>query len=227
MSETEAGPGTPRREPLSRERIIRAAVRVMDQEGLEAVTMRRLGRELGVEAMSLYNHVRGKEDILAGLVDAVMGELEIPEGGGDWVERLRGAARSFRAVLHRHPNILPLFAEHLDMASLPNVLRAVEAALGILRGARLSEVETVHAYRTLVGYVMGYVTQEVGGLFAEHPHPATGSAPAAALASTYPVLAQLLPHLERCDPDEDFEFGLDAILTGLRAKLHRRPSAAT
>jgi AcrR family transcriptional regulator len=69
---------TLRREPLTRERIIEAAMRLMDKEGLEAVTMRRIGRELGVEAMSLYNHVADKEDILSGVVEAVMGEYEFP-----------------------------------------------------------------------------------------------------------------------------------------------------
>src|SRR6478672_6853055 len=84
--------------PLTRQRIIRAALRVMDEEGLEAVTMRRIGRELGVEAMSLYNHVRDKEDIFDGITETVLGGLRVPTAD-DWAESARLTAREFRRVL--------------------------------------------------------------------------------------------------------------------------------
>src|SRR5439155_9252124 len=98
------------RQPLTRQRIIRAALRVMDEDGLEAVTMRRIGRELGVEAMSLYNHVRDKEDILDSISEAVLGEFRVPEAD-DWSDGLRQAAREYRRLLHAHPNVVTLMTE--------------------------------------------------------------------------------------------------------------------
>src|SRR5437867_10194051 len=91
----------PRREALTRERIIRAALRIMDEEGLEAVSMRRIGRELGVEAMSLYNHVRDKEDILDSICELVLSEFRIPNADG-WTEGARLAAREYRRLLLAH-----------------------------------------------------------------------------------------------------------------------------
>src|SRR5437870_5886259 len=88
---------------LSRKRILRAALQVMDQEGLEAVTMRRLGRELGVEAMSLYNHVKDKEAILEGILEVVMAEFEFPEETGDWEADVRAGARAWRRLMIAHP----------------------------------------------------------------------------------------------------------------------------
>src|ERR671914_3064048 len=98
------------REPLSRERIIRASLRLMDEEGLDAVTMRRLGRELGVEAMSLYNHVRDKDDVLAGIVEMVMSEFDPPASRGDWHEDAKNAAREWRRMLSLHPHVMTLMA---------------------------------------------------------------------------------------------------------------------
>src|SRR5512134_389303 len=95
----------PRREPLTRERVIEAALRIMDAEGLEAVTMRRIGRELGVEAMSLYNHVRDKDDILDGISDAVMSQFEMPSATKDWSKDARAMAREWRRLLGLHPGV--------------------------------------------------------------------------------------------------------------------------
>ena len=99
------------REPLTRERIVEAALRLMDAEGLDAVTMRRIGRELGVEAMSLYNHVEDKEDILDGICELVMSEFAFPEPAEDWAESCRRAARSWRQLLKDHPDVMRLFDE--------------------------------------------------------------------------------------------------------------------
>ena len=97
---------TKERERLTRERIIAAALRVMDTDGLEAVSMRRIAREVGVEAMSLYHHVRDKEDVLDGICEAVMREFEYPDGAGDISERLRAGARSYRRILQAHPDVV-------------------------------------------------------------------------------------------------------------------------
>src|ERR671911_311150 len=99
------------RAPLTRRRILEAAVRIMDADGLDAVTMRRLGRELGVEAMSLYNHVQDKDDILEGVTERVMNEFEFPPSAGHWAEDARAMSREWRRLLGLHPSVCQLLAE--------------------------------------------------------------------------------------------------------------------
>ena len=100
---TESGPAAAPRAPLSKERVLRTAVDLADRGGSEAVSMRKLGQELGVDAMSLYHHVRSKDDILDGIVDAVVGEIELTPAGGDWSTALRRQVMAARRVMLRHP----------------------------------------------------------------------------------------------------------------------------
>src|SRR5881392_2982848 len=99
------------RVPLTRQRITDAALRLMDAEGLDAVSMRRVAREVGVEAMSLYNHVRDKDDLLQGVCERIMSSYELPTGGGDWLDRAKAGAREWRRLLQAHPDVMRLFAE--------------------------------------------------------------------------------------------------------------------
>ena len=123
-TKTELTEEAPPRERLSRDRIIEAALRVMDGEGLEAVTMRRIGRELGVEAMSLYNHVEDKDDILEGVTERVMNEFEFPPSTGDWASDAREMAREWRRLLGLHPSVCQLLAErHKPLEGLPRTER--------------------------------------------------------------------------------------------------------
>lgn len=211
------------REPLTRRRVLEAAVALMDREGLEAVTMRRLGRELGVEAMSLYNHVESKEDLLAGMLDLVLSEFELPDdAGGDWVDRVRSLARAFRRLLHRHPGLIRLLAdEHEGTGPSPEALRPVEVALATLREAGLSEEATVHAYRALVGFTLGSVLLELGGFMSDASRERTAWAESLRRVAPerLPTFVAMLPFLLHCDPDREFEFGLDVLLGGLRARL--------
>src|SRR5215831_2959266 len=103
----EEGAGRPRRQPLTRQRIVRAALGIMDEEGLQAVTMRRIGRALGVEAMSLYNHVRDKEEILDSICEEVLSEFQVPDAG-DWREAIRAGAGEYRRLLLAHPRVITL-----------------------------------------------------------------------------------------------------------------------
>src|SRR3989442_1790646 len=151
---------------LSKRRILEAAVKVMDENGLEAVTMRRLGRELGVEAMSLYNHVEDKHAILEGLCEAVMAEYEFPALTDDWLADARAGATAWRRLLKPHPNVIPLFAErHKPMTSV-DALKPMEGAFDILRRAGLSGHDVVQAFRAFGGYIMGFVLMETGNLYA-------------------------------------------------------------
>src|SRR5918992_4282985 len=136
-----------KRQPLSRRRILEAAVRFVDREGLEALSMRKLGGELGVEAMSLYNHVPNKGALLDGMVEVLLGGVEIPPRSKDWEERVRDGYRAFRRLAHEHPNVFPLLVqrppETLDGAWL------VEEFLQTLREAGFGAEEALHAFRSL------------------------------------------------------------------------------
>jgi len=218
-----------RREPLTRERILRAALRIMDQEGLDAVTMRHLGRELGVEAMSLYRYVKGKEDILDGILEVVMAEFEFPEETGEWEADVRAGARAWRRLMIDHPTVIALFAESKHPASSPERLRPMEWAFDLLGRGGLSEEEVVHAFRAIGGYIMGSVLNEVANPvpgMGDRDHRAEHEQLAGALPPTeFPNLVRLLPLMAECDAEVDFEFGLDLLIAGLRAKIDTSPAS--
>ncbi len=203
------------RNPLSRERVLEAAVRYVDREGLEALSMRKLGAELGVEAMSLYNHVPNKSALLDGMVEVLLGELEVPPEDGDWEERIRAGYRAFRRLAHEHPNVFPLLVnrppETMDGVWL------VEEFLRTLADAGFDAKTALHAFRTLSSYTFGYAMAEIRG-FALEPD---GSRPGIQkiLPEEFPRLSELGPYLESLDHDAEFEFGLDLILSGLSGRL--------
>ncbi|HTG47205.1 MAG TPA: TetR/AcrR family transcriptional regulator [Actinomycetota bacterium] len=209
----------PGRERLTRERVIDAALTVMDAEGLDAVTMRRVAREVGVEAMSLYNHVEDKDDLLRGICDRVMGGFEFPEREGDWAERAKAGARAWRRLLQAHPDMMRLFAETdgPDPAS-PDSLRPTEFALSLIHEGGLSDRDTVQAFHAFGGYIQGFVMME-GGSLAERAKGGFGDEAAAIPADAFPVLAALGRYFAECDPDEQFEFGLDLMIRGIEAKV--------
>ena len=208
------------RRPLTRERILETALRLMDAEGLEAVTMRRIGRELGVEAMSLYNHVADKEDILNGVVEVVMAEYEFPPASDDWRETARRAARSWRTLLKAHPNVITLMSEQRKPTRTIDSMRPVDYALGVIASRGLGPEETVRAFRAFGGFIQGFVLAEIANMFGGDPHAALHEDLAAEIpADLLPHLAAHFPHLSECDFDEEFEYGLDLMLRGLEAKL--------
>src|SRR5687768_13119695 len=143
------------KKPLTRERVLAAAVRIVDKEGLEALTMRRLGHALGVEAMSLYRHVPGRAALLDGIHETILGELPDPPRIANWIDAIRTQARAFRAVLTAHPNALVLFATR--PAVTPPSLRHVDHGLSILRRAGFSIREAMSAFQTIVTFIVGHV----------------------------------------------------------------------
>ena len=183
--------------------------------------MRRLGAELGVEAMSLYNHVPSKAALLDGMVETILGEMPSPGAGGSFSERLAAMARAFRRALRAHPGALPLFA--MRPAVTPASLRHVESALGVLRSAGFSPDESVSALQVLVTFVVGHTLSQVGrtaGDEASRPRYEELS------REEFPHLTEIAPQLSSHDGELEFEFGLDAFLTGLRAKARRRTSTS-
>lgn len=209
------------REPLTRDRVIEAALHLMDAEGLEAVTMRRVARAVGVEAMSLYHHVDDKDDLLDGICERVMTEFRFPEPTDDWAEDCRRGARAWRRLLRRHPDVMRLFAEQRGPVRSIDSLRPMEYALGLLRGAGLSDRDTAQAFHAFGGYIQGFVMMELGSIVGgvdeeqlrQHTELATG------LPDGFAVLRAVSPHFAACDADEQFEFGLDLMIRGVLARV--------
>ncbi len=204
-----------KRRPLSRRRVLEAGVRFVDREGLAALSMRKLGAELGVEAMSLYNHVPNKDALLDGMVEVLLGELEVPSDGGDWGGRIREAYRRFRRLAHAHPEVFPLLVTRPPetMYGVP----LVEEFLRTLRGAGFEPLMALHAFRTLNSYAVGYAMAEIRDFALE---PSSSRLGARQLPEgDFPSISELRPHLEGVDRDAEFEFGLDLILAGLRERI--------
>jgi AcrR family transcriptional regulator len=149
-----------KRTPLNRERVLRAAVALADDSGIESLSMRRLGQELGVEAMSLYNHVANKDDLLNGITDLILGEIELPDAGEDWKSALRRHAISAHDVLVSHPWACTL-ALSPDRASVASVQRA-EWMLQQLREGGFSPEVTYHAYHALDAHILGFTLWQLG-----------------------------------------------------------------
>jgi TetR/AcrR family tetracycline transcriptional repressor len=208
------------RERLTRDKIVGAALAIMDEEGLDAVTMRRVGRELGVEAMSLYNYVHDKDALLDGVCELVMGGFSFPPPAEDWTVEAQALARSFRQVLRTHPNVITLFSEHKGRMLSFEAFRPIDAALSCLRRAGLSDHETAQAYRMFGGFIFGFVLMEVGQQFGKDlPVGMTPELVAQMLPEELATTAALLPELANCDPDVDFEYGLDLMVRGLEARI--------
>jgi AcrR family transcriptional regulator len=150
---TEALRDTPTRTPLSRERVLRAAIALADEQGLGALTMRRLAQRLGVEAMSLYHHVPGKDGLLQGMLELVTEEMAVARPGGDWKAELRRSALSAHGVLGRHPWLAGASAS--TVAPVQARFRFMEGLLSTLRAAGLSPTQTDHAYHALDSHITG------------------------------------------------------------------------
>lgn len=220
---TDPSDGHDRRGRLSRDLIVATALRLMDEEGLEAVTMRRVAHELGVEAMSLYHHVRDKEDLLGGVIEAAMAAFPFPEDHPDWREAARRTARAWRALLKAHPHVITLMAHRREPLLVPAALRPVEYALSVLRRAGLPETMAVRAVRAVGSYIQGFVLAEVAHLFGGETDAPAELDPGP-IAAELPVLAAHLPHLLHCDVDEEFEHGLDLMIRGVETELADRGS---
>ncbi len=201
---------------LTRPRILTAAVRLVDREGLDALTMRKLAAELRVAPMSIYNHVPGKAALLNGVVRTVLAEIELPAAPdtAEWGETLRGILRAFRSVARRHPHVVPLLTRR--PAPTPEALRPVEAGFEALRRAGFDEETAAHVFRLVTGYVIGYVSLELGGFFDVVDRDAPVDLQ---VLAPFPRVMEAVEHLLEWDPDAEFDIGLELILAGVRSRL--------
>jgi len=212
---------TKQREKLTRDRVIEAALRVMDEEGLEAVSMRRVAREVGVEAMSLYNHVRDKEDLLEGIRLRVFAEFAFPDlDPRDPYENGRLVANAWRDLMKAHPHMLELLAEEHDPPDSLEAFGAMEVALSVLRSMGVPDDELMPVFNAFGGYIQGFVMMERQMGFGQEDPEAAGRAIAEAVdAAELPCVAATMPYLAQNDPDEQFDFGLTLLLDGLRTRI--------
>ncbi len=225
-------PATEARTPLTRERILRAAVALADREGLESLTMRRLADELGVGAMSLYYYVPNKDELIRGMVDIVFAEIELPPSDVDWQTAMRRRARSTREALNRHRWAVGLM-ESQEMPG-PASIRLHDAVLGCLREAGFSIEQTIQAYSVIDAYIYGFALQEktvpfdsaedAAAVAQEQVRQLEAHAPEdqfAALADEYPYIAEVVAgHVAKVGYDfgHAFEYGLDLILDALEER---------
>jgi AcrR family transcriptional regulator len=211
----------PPRAPLTRERILRAAIELADEDGIETLTMRRLGRRLGVEAMSLYNHVADKDDLLDGMGELISAEFEVPTGLPDWKASIRSGARSAHEVLRRHPWASSVIESRAR--SGPNRLRLLDATIGVLAGAGFPMPIVIRTLMALDSHTYGFTLQEQAWAFPVEAAPEMAAALAADLPAEYPNMAAMVAFVATTQPGTilEFEFGLDLLLDGLERLLPR------
>jgi len=211
-------PAAEPRSPLNRERVLWAAVALADDSGIGSLSMRKLGDALGVEAMSLYNHVANKGDLLDGMVDFVFSEIDLPAGGADWKTSMRERAVSIRQALARHHWAIGLMESRTSPG--PATLRHHDAVIGSLRRGGFSIEMAAHAYSVLDSYIYGFALQEASLPF----ETAEETADVAEMIfkqfppDEYPYLTELtVEHVLQpgYDYGTEYEFGLDLIRDGL------------
>jgi len=206
----------PQREPLSKERVLRAAMELADREGIEALSMRRLAAELGVEAMSLYYYVKSKDDILGGIVDLALTEIEPASGGADWKSAVRRSAMSYHETLGRHP-----WVNNVTSGSAsPALFDYMDALLRRLRDAGLSPELSHHAYHALESHVVGSSLWLARIPPKEQLDVLATEVLRQLPAETYPdVVLHIQQHLSgKPEGMNFFEFGLDLILEGIERR---------
>jgi AcrR family transcriptional regulator len=219
----------PPREPLSREKVLGAAVALADQGGVESLSMRRIAQELGVVPMALYKHVADKDEMLDGVVDVVVGEIndQVRQVGGrsrDWKRALRGRVLSAREILLRHPWAPALMESRRNVT--PAMLRYFDSVIELLRGAGFSTDLTHHAMHALGSRVLGF-TQELYDDSDELDPDATAML-VQQMAGEYPHIAAMVREISHdadttlgwCDDQAEFEFALDLTLDGLERLWH-------
>jgi AcrR family transcriptional regulator len=198
-----------RRPRLDRDRVLRAALDVVDRDGLDALTFRRLAAELGVDAMAIYRHAASKEDLLDGLIDITMGDLRIDPDADDWRGELHSLADQIRAASRAHPNVFPLMLTRPLSTSLStrprSVLRITEQMLALLRGTGLDATRTIRCYRRFISWTLGRLLEELRDVVDVHEEtdPALRFGLHRLPIAEYPQLRVLASTLEQSHQAED------------------------
>lgn len=212
-----------RRDGLTRERVVAEGRRLVNEQGMDGLSMRALAERLGVSTMALYNHVGSKQDLMDGIAQAVVEELPLPAVMGDWQERLRVIFRALRRVCLANPRTIPLI-ERAEV--LPAIFRPMEAALAALEHAGIEQQEGMRAYFLLTNFTLGQVSYEIRGPF-HGLDPAEAVRDRTILPGDFPLVARAVSGGD-WNFDAAFEFGLQTIIAGLAARStgSSRPSEA-
>lgn len=218
-------PGKRRSSGLSRELVLSTALQIIDEDGVDGLSMRRLARALDCDPMSLYRHAATKAELLDGVAEAVLGELTVDTTDEDWAAQLRAVARQFRALARAHPHVVPLLVTRplaTPLALRPlGTLRPLEAILELLIGAGFSDVDALHIYRSFYGFIQGHVLNELQELVENDEE--TDDLLRLGLhrlpLREFPQLRSLAPVLAHYDRAAELEQGVDILLAGLRTQL--------
>jgi len=231
---TPASPQAPGpKEPLSRELVLNAALALIDAEGLEALTMRRLGHELSRDPMGLYRYAASRAALLDGVTEIVLDELAIFADDPDWQAQLRRIAHDLRELALRHPNVVPLLVTRplstpLGLRPL-GTLRPLEQILSLLIDAGFAPADALHVYRAYYGFLYGHILNELQEFIVDpdeneallrlglHRLP----------PKEFPHLRTLAPVLSDYDGREELDEGISILLAGLTARLHPGPGQPT
>ncbi|WP_411375767.1 TetR/AcrR family transcriptional regulator C-terminal domain-containing protein [Arthrobacter sp. MPF02] len=225
MASHKKSSGQSGRARLSRNRVLAAALELVDSEGLESLSMRRLGQELGCDPMSLYRYAANRDALLDGITEMVIDELAVFPDNPDWQDQLRRTAHDFRLLALRHPNVVPLLVTRplstpLGLRPL-GVLRPLEQILALLIKAGFAPRDALHVYRAYYGFLYGHILNELQELIVDpgeteallrlglHRLP----------PKDFPHLRALGPVLANYDGEAELDKGLNILLTGLTAQL--------
>jgi AcrR family transcriptional regulator len=227
----QVAPPSPPSVPISRDQVLRAALAIVDLEGVENLSMRRLGRALGRDPMAVYRHAETKTALLDGVVELVLSDLTVDSTDDDWQSQLREVARRFRAIAVAHPHVVPLLVTRplaTPLALRPHgTLRPLEATLALLVRNGFRDTDALHVYRLFFGFLNGHILNELQELV-DNPEE-TDDLLRLGLhrlpIREFPNLRGLAPALASYDPAAELEQGLDTLLTGLQAQL--TPSGTT
>ena len=213
---------TEARAPLSRERVLRAAVELADHGGIDALSMRKLGQELGVEAMSLYNHVSSKEDLLDGVVGLIVEQIDAAPADLDWKNAMRRQLMSARGVLAEHPWAPAVFESRTGIT--PTMMQYMDSIIGILLAGGLSVDLTHHALHVLGSRIFGFTQELYDESSGMDEDPAVAELMFRQMLAQYPNMSAMAAAIghdgddilgDGCDSDLEFSFALDLILDGL------------
>ncbi|MER7880011.1 MULTISPECIES: TetR/AcrR family transcriptional regulator C-terminal domain-containing protein [Streptomyces violaceusniger group] len=217
---TARGAGRGRRLGLTRDKVIAAAVAMIDRDGPDAFSLRKLATELGIENMSLYNHIPNKDALLDGVAEAVLAGIVFPEQrGGTWQERIRAHAAAFRAAAKQHPKAFPLVLTRPTQS--PAALEAMRSTLACFDELRLAPEEVVHVLRGYTAFMVGSIMRELGYAIylGAMDNDQVQQRTEAIAASGDPLLTATAPYLADSDPDTEFQYGLELLISGLAARV--------
>jgi AcrR family transcriptional regulator len=219
----------PHRAPLSKERVLRTAVALADEGGVDALSMRKIAQALGVVPMALYKHVTNKNELLDGMIDVVVGEVDPPAGGTDWKTAIRRRILSARRMLLRHPWASGVIESRLKARTTPTavLLEYLDSMIGILRTGGFSIDLVHHAMHVMGSRMLGFSQELFEDKSGAEPDP--DALPADEMAARFPHLTELAMAVVHdpdtvigagCDDQVEFEFGLDLVLDGLERLRH-------